>query len=157
MRFLLRGVFIGLAMLVLATQAGRLAADMPADEASGFDAGMATLGLRQTTPMLPGTLAAAAPGCAEPLALARVDFNGLGRDAARALLDLPAAPRFVYLGLVGAEASPASVAARWVAASVLHAVGLRPNAAPRDLVLVMLPSSCPALARMDWSRLSPWI
>ena len=40
------------------------------------------------------------------------------------------------------------------AASVWHALDPRRGAVPLDLVLVMLPASCPALARPDWPRLS---
>ena len=40
------------------------------------------------------------------------------------------------------------------AASVWRALDPRRGAVPLDLVLVMLPASCPALARPDWPRLS---
>jgi hypothetical protein len=156
MKRLLRGVFLGLAALTVAAQAQRLAADIPAAEETTLQAGLAALGLRPVTPALPDTLAVAAPGCADPVVLANVHVSGLGRDTARTLLDLPAEPRFVYLGFVGARADTVAIAARWAAASVLHAIAPDRGSVPLDVVLVMLPSACPALARLDWSRLSPW-
>lgn len=156
MRLYLRTVFIGLAALALATQAARLAVDLPTAEDDNISAGLAALELRPTAPTLPGTVFAAAPGCAEPVVLTRVRFDGLGRATARALLGRPSSPRFVYLGSVSRHASAAPLIARWAAASVLHVFGLRQGTAPGSLVLVMLPLGCPELSRLDWSRVSPW-
>lgn len=156
MKLLLRSVFVALALLTVAAQAERLAADMPPDATVSLAAELSALGLRPTAPSLPDTLAAVAPGCAEPVVLANVDVDGLGRATAGHLLTLPAEPRFVYLGFVGTHASTVAIAARWAAASVVHALDPRRGAVPLDLVLVMLPSACPALAQLDWSRLSPW-
>ena len=156
MRLLLRGVFLGLAVLTVAAQAARLAADVTAQEQLSFESGFAALGLQRTTPIVPDTLAAFAPGCAEPLVLTNVQVNGFGRATARTVLDLSAVPRFIYLGFVGEQASRVAIAARWAAASVLHAIDPRRGAIPLDAVLVMLPPGCPALTQLDWSRLSPW-
>ncbi len=156
MKALLRAVFIGLVVLTLAAQAARIVTEPAMEQASGLDAGFAALGLQLVAPALPGTLAALAPDCAEPLTLATVDRNGHGYGTARALLDWPGEPRFVYLGFVGAHANAVSIALRWAAASFLRLVGLRQLPVPRDVVLVMLPASCPRLPELDWSALSPW-
>ena len=155
MKILLRGLLISLAVLALATQAARFAADGPADEPD-LTARLAALALQPAASTRPDTFAATAPGCQEPVVLARVSFDGSGHDAERTLLALPATPRFVYLGFVGEHASTARMLGRWAAATLLHVTGLRRRAVPRDLVLVMLPSACPRLAQLDWSRLSPW-
>jgi hypothetical protein len=156
MRRVLRVVFLGLTAATVLTQAARLSADASTPPPARLDAGLAALGLRQTAPLWPDTLAALAPGCADPLVLANVAVSGLGRDTARALLALPAVPRFVYLGYVGARADIAAIAVRWAAASVWHAVDPRHGSIPLSVVLVMLPAGCPALTRLDWSLLSPW-
>ena len=155
MRWLLRSAFVGLALLVLATQIGRLMASAPQAETWSPDPMLAELKLQATAASFPGTFAANAAGCDEPIVFAGVGFNGLGKETARALLRRPATPRFVYLGFVGEHASTPSMLARWAIASLLHLVGLRLKAVPDELVIVMLPLACPALAKLDWSRLSP--
>ncbi len=156
MTLLLRGLFVALAVLVLAAQVARGRADTAADRPADPAAALAALGLSPVPAPLPGTLAATVAGCPQPVTLAWVDFNGLGQAVVRALLTWPGTPRFVYLGFVGARAAPAPIAARWAAASLLHVVGLRPGEVPRAVVLVVLPPACPELAGLDWSRLSPW-
>jgi hypothetical protein len=172
----LRGLFAALAVLVLAVQTARVLADRPAEPTAGprggpaassmasadngpdpgLDAGFAALGLLPALPPAPGVQAATAPGCADPVLLTWVDFNGLGTAAAHALLDLPGVPRVVYLGFVGTHTRTAPILGRWAAASLLGLLGLRQGEVPQQVLLLMLPAACPDLQALDWSRLSPW-
>ena len=156
MRAGLRACFVAIAMLVLATQAGRLAAAPSVADAPDLSRGLAALGLVPGATLEDGTLSLHAEGCAVPVRLAQVGFNGAGEDAVRALLATGATPRFVYLGHVGAQADTAALLARWAGAATLHTLGLRRRAVPADVILVMVPSACPSLAARDWSLLSPW-
>ena len=156
MKWLLRSAFVGLALLVLVAQIGRLAANAPHAETWSIDPMLAELKLQPTTASFPGTFAATAVGCDEPILFAGIGFSGLGRDAARVLLRRPATPRFVYLGFVGEHPSTPAILARWAIASSLHSVGLRLKPVPDEVAIVMLPLACPSLAKLDWSRLSPW-
>ena len=156
MRLLPRGVFAALALLVLAAQIMAIRADMVTPEAPNLGAGLVGLGLRPAPSPAPDLLAATAPGCAEPLLLTLVDFNGVGQAAGQGLLDRPGVPRVVYLGFVGTHAGTATIMGRWAVASLLRLLGLRAEPAPQRVVLVMLPTACPDLRELDWSRLSPW-
>ncbi len=156
MTLAVRGLFVALAVLVLAAPVARSGADAAAGSALPLAAAVAALGLRPAAPVVPGTLAAMAAGCGQAVTVAAADFNGLGQETVRAALALPGDRRFVYLGLVAGQARVAAIAARWAAASLLHVLGLRRGDVPRQVVLVMLPPACPGLAALDWSRLSPW-
>jgi hypothetical protein len=160
MKTLLRALFLGLALLVLAAQAGRLQAGPPMSDQARLVQGIAALGLRPAAAPpgdgLETALWLAADGCPRPLTLARVQFDGRGTETSRVLLGLHGQPVFVYLGAVGGHYSTLTLLQRWAAASILHVLGLRPPAAPLWFVIVMLPPACPALPRLDWSRLSPW-
>lgn len=156
MKVLVRGIFGALAALVLFAQVTRTETDAQARPPPDPAGVLAAFGLRPAASTLPDTLAALAPDCPQPVTLVRVDFNGLGQAAARSVLALPGAPRFVYLGAVGTQADAVSIAARWAAASLLRVLGLRAGEVSREVVLVMLPASCPRLAGLDWSKLSPW-
>ena len=151
-----RAVFTALAALVRAVQVARSRTDALAAPARDLAADLTALGLRPAASPVRGTLAARAPGCAGDIFLTQVDFSGLGETRAQALLAPPDMPRFVNLGFVGAQANTASIGARWAAGSLLHAFGLRPTAVPRQVVLLLLPQTCPRLVDLDWSRLSPW-
>lgn len=152
----LRALFVVLALLVLAAQVARGHAEADAGGPPSLADAMAGMGLHAATPRVSGTLAASAAGCGQAVTVTEVDFDGLGQSAGQAALALPGVPRFVYLGLVGRRPHVAAIMARWAAASLLHDLGLRRAEVPRKLVLVMLPDACPALADLDWSRLSPW-
>ena len=156
MKVLVRSAFGGLAALVLFMQVARMESEARGHPAPDPVAVLTTLGLHPAASVLPDTLAALAPGCPRPVIVVQVAFDGLGQAAARSVLSLPGEPRFVYLGAVSEHAGAVSVATRWAAASLLHALGLAAGDVSRTVVLVMLPPSCPRLAGLDWSRLSPW-
>lgn len=156
MKPVLRGLFVVLALLVLAAQVARGRAEAGAGSPPPLADALAGLGLHPTAPAVPDTLAATAAGCGQAVTVAEADFNGFGQTAGQTVLALPGTPRFVYLGLVGGKPHVAAIATRWAAASLLHVLGLRREKVPRQLVLVMLPRACPELAGLDWSRLSPW-
>ena len=156
MKSALRALFAGLLVLAIVAQAARLMhRDAPADDAD-WTAALSHLGAHVATSTGPRTLAVTVPECAEPLTLARIDFDGTGDETARALLATAAMPRYAYLGYVGNRIDPVAIGARWAFASVLEVVGLRHDAAPHEVVVVMVPKLCPQLTGRDWSVLSPW-
>ncbi len=151
-----RAIFVALLLLVLATQACRLAGDAVAEPASDLASRMAAIGLRAVATDADGVVLAQAAGCGGRVALAELAFDGEGATAGRALLARGGATRAVYLGEAAPSLGATSLLARWAAASVWRSLGLRRAAVPRHYFLVSLPPDCPELAARNWPALSPW-
>jgi hypothetical protein len=156
MKIAVRLLFATLLFLALAAQFGRFSGERAR---SGAEAvlvdGLTGLGLRISATSPSGTMTAATPGCPEPVEIARAGFDGSGAVTMRAPTVAEATRRFVYLGLVADRIDYAAISGLWVTASVLAALGMRQGAVPTEVVIVMLPKGCPALATYDWSVLSP--
>lgn len=148
-------LFAALLLLVLATQAARLAADAAAPPEPDLAAEAAAIGLRPAGESPDGLRLAAAPGCPQPVALATPTFDGLGAPDLRALRARGGPLKVVYLHQVTAAPHLLPLVARWAAASLRHTLGLRRAAVPRHYVVAALPPGCPALDGLDWARLSP--
>jgi hypothetical protein len=147
--------FAALMLLVLATQAARMADDARTGEPPDLAAVLTGLDLRPAGGTPEGILLAESPGCAEPAAFSGLGFNGLNDPASRALR-ARGTVRTAYLGEVTEAPSKLHLLVRSAAASLRHAAGLRAAPVPQDVVQFTLPAGCPALARRDWTALSPW-
>lgn len=156
MRIVLRGVFFVLMILAWTTQAVHFHTETSVTQGADPSVGFDSLGLRRVQSTMADVVAVEAPGCAEPLMVTHIHFDGFGQSTARALMELGTQPRFVYLGFVGEYASPVSIVSRWAVASLLQALGMRRDDVPHEVLLVTLPVACPGLTQMDWSELSPW-
>jgi len=154
--YLVRTTFLSLVALAIAAQATRLAGSTAPDANSTLEQNIRTLGLGILPSDNPHLLTISAPGCAQPLQLTTVQFDGTQSAVARYLLSLPGEPRFIYLGFVGQTPDPLQIAMRWGAGTALHVLGIHQSRAPKGLLLVTIPSSCLDLKKLDWARLSPW-
>jgi len=156
MKLLLRGVFASLLILGLAAQAARVSSGTKSDEATNLTDGLARLGgrLLATTPS--GALTVVVSDCPDPITLAQVGFDGSHDDLLEASRATNTVSRYVYLGFVGNSLDLTAIASRWAAASALSVLGLRRDKTPDKVVVVLLPKTCPNLAALNWSVLSPW-
>lgn len=152
---LLRWVFVTLAVMVVATQVAQVRAGSRAEETSDVSAALAAAGLEARQANADGVLASA-PDCADPAFVTTMRFEGQGQGVVRAMMNNSREHRFVYLGLVQRRLNSLAIAGRWAAAAFLHSIGMRREASSHEVFVVVLPSTCPALMKLDWSFLSPW-
>jgi hypothetical protein len=157
MRALLRFVFVVLIALGLATQALRAGhgGGDPNPKATLIGR-LAALGVRGTD--LPGTnfIEARSALCAQPFVVAILHVDGRDDETVRPFVRPDVVMRYLYLGTVEPHPSQLRLTARSRWAALLYHVGLRNSLPPDVMAMVAWPRSCPRLAAVDWTALSPW-
>jgi hypothetical protein len=157
MTIVTRGMFVGLLILGLTAQVARtLNSVTTAAATSDLAAGLARLGGRVLVTMPSGAATAVVSGCADPVIVGQVGFDGSGDGLLDGTAVMDVVPRYAYLGFVGDRLDLTAIGGRWVAASTRQVFGLRRDRAPEKVVVVLVPKTCPSLTGFDWSVLSPW-
>ena len=156
MKILLRLCFVSLMVFGIASQyaAGR-DATAAADAQSRLVDGLKRLHLHIEPATSDDVFSARSPSCEAPIKLTLARIDGGDADTLVRLRSPDHEIRYVYLGSVDAKRSEASILLRWLLTHVRFVLGLSPMDAPSQLVLVVLPKSCPDLAALPWSALSP--
>jgi hypothetical protein len=155
MKALVRGVFVALIVLGLASQA--LRASRSAAIAAPAEVLIGRLGhLHVTATPIAGSnwLLARSAGCGRPYAVGWMRADGAENEATRQLAKPEIEARYVYLGAVGTH-PPTRQRLRWGWATLRFSAGLRATRPPGEMVVVAFPRECPALGAMDWASLSP--
>jgi hypothetical protein len=150
-------MFAGLLMLGVIANVVRMSDSITLDSApSDLGAELALLGARivGTTPS--GVSAVAFPGCANLVTVGQMGFDGQGSTSFDAPQATDSTRRYAYLGFVSSRLNLMAIAGRWAIASAQQVFGLRRGSPSETMVFVMIPKSCPDLAKIDWSVLSPW-
>jgi hypothetical protein len=111
-----------------------------------------TIGLTAATPARDFPLAFTAAGCAEQILVDVVSLDGRGTEAS----DAPGFVRYVFLGSVRVRQDLAVARVRWFVANLLFVAGPRAGRPGMEILTVTIPQACPALAGLDWARLSAW-
>ena len=156
MKILLRLCFVSLIVLGSASQcaAGRdgVAA---ADAQSRLSYGLERLDLHIDSATTDDVLRVRSPSCKAPIRLTLARIDGGNADTLAQLGSPNDDIRYIYLGSVEAKWSQTTILLRWLQTHVRFALGLISMDAPSQFVLLMLPKTCPDLAALPWSTLSP--
>lgn len=156
MKILLRLCFVSLMIFGLASQCAAGRVGVVAADAQGrlFD-GLKRLDLQIEHATTDDVLTARSRSCKAPIQLTLSRIDGADDDTLAQLRSPDDSVRYIYLGSVEAKRSQPSIMLRWLQAHILFVLGLRPLDAPSQLVFVVLPGTCPDLAALPWSALSP--
>jgi hypothetical protein len=156
MKILLRLCFVSLILFGLASQFAAGREGVVAADARGrlFD-GLKRLDLHIDGAATDDVLTARSPSCQAPIQLALSRIDGADDGTLAQLRSPDDTVRYIYLGSVEPKRSQPTILLRWLKARALFVTGLRPLDAPSQLVFVALPGTCPDLAALPWSALSP--
>jgi hypothetical protein len=147
---------IVLGIIIQFTRGRRSEAD--SDLMASLAAGLEQLGVQTEAPTAAGILTGHAQSCEQPLHVMLVGIDGAEEEWLGGISQGQSGSmlRYVYLGSVDDTRDRAAMFGRWIWADVLFTVGLRPAKPRPKFVLVVLPKTCPELAALRWSVLSPW-
>lgn len=151
---LLRGLFVLLIMLGVASQGIRASRGVAEDDSALLIRHLADLGVHAMPIANSDVLMGQTPLCAQPMLVAPLATSGAEDEVPGGLSKHEFIIRYSYLGEVEAQPSELWLTVRWAWASILFDAGLRPNPPPIRLIMVSLPRSCPGLMSVDWSTLS---
>jgi len=157
MKALMRLGWITLIVLGITIQFTRgRRSDADSDLLASLAAGLGQLNLQTEGPNAVGILTGHSKSCDQPLHVMLVGIDGAEDEWLGGISQSNSTLRYVYLGSVGETRDRSAMFRRWIWASVLFTVGLRPAKPRPKFVLVALPRACPELATLRWSVLSPW-
>jgi hypothetical protein len=156
MKILLRCSFIALIVLGVVIQVtGTRRGEPDGKPMASLSAGLERLHLHTSGATSAEVLTGVAPSCGQPIHARLLRIDGSQDEWLRDIRLNDEVIRYVYLGSVSENRDKVRLLSHWIWANVRHIAGWR-TARPRfELVLIVLPRSCPDLATLDWASLSP--
>jgi hypothetical protein len=157
MRLLIRGAFVLAIAAGVSLQAIQIKRGAQIQSTTTTVSVAATrLGLTAVNSGADSLIALTSPDCSDRIDIQSLNLDGRSGAEPPGSRTTQTSDRYIFLGSVNDHPRIFWLRGRWLLASLLYVVGLRPDKPGNDILHVTFPTSCSHLTTVDWAQLSPW-